>query len=254
MDYLIYDILTSIPTPEELKAKEIRSYEKDWIKTPSVTWILSMVNNNLDNLKPEVFEHWTKIHKTIEEIFKTKDILSIIEKNSDFIFWNRIDTYVNLLLSLYKDKTKSLVSVEKEFISPYWYAGTIDYIGKEEHNLFIVDHKTTSKQYIDIKTLYNYYIQAVAYSFWYEDCQRTVVSDTYIWVLPRNNNPYLINLNRINFNHGATINTFLILLYYYHSAVNWKVPDKLKTRLPHLIRFINELNLPKDNLLFKYLK
>lgn len=254
MDYIIYDILTSIPSPKELKAKEIKFYEKDWIKTPSVTWILSMVNNNLDNLKPEVFEHWTNIHKTIEELFKTKDIVSTIEDKKGFIFWNKIDIYCNLLLSLYNDRTKWLAKVEEKFISPFWFAGTIDYIGKENHNLFIVDHKTTSKQYIDINTLFNYYMQAMVYKIWYEQSKWIMIAQSYIWVLPKDNLPYLIKLNDLNFNQNNTISTFYVLLYYYHSVVNSKVPEKLKAKLPSLINFVRNLNLPEDNLLFKYLK
>lgn len=211
--------------PFEINAKSSSYYNKDGIKVPRVTQIISsMIHNDslmywanslgFKGLKYRdvlnaAAEIGTEAHNTIEKFLKEK----IKDENNipflGFLMWYNIITHdVGLPISI--------VYIEHK-MSCKWFGGTLDALMKIGDKLYLVDFKTSNH------ITYTYFLQLAAYKYMLKVEEGIDIDGVIVLQLDKNIpgfNEYLLDFSIED--HTVFINncetTFLSLVYAFYNV------------------------------------
>lgn len=207
------ELLTKLKSPDLIDIASIRNY---WDNTPSVTWILSMIDSYEPNSEEiEVaMERWTRIHKDIENILSSKQIITIQEPR--FIKW-----FLPLAQFLLPQEKSETAYLETYIKIPWVFWWTIDYYKEKVSWYWSVVALKDFKSCLKIPSLNSfiykkYRLQVVAYSNLLSLNYVKNKMDANIWkwlaFIIDNNISQFYNVDKT---YDDSLD-FSIILYYYH--------------------------------------
>lgn len=201
------DILTKLKTPDKINISGIKWY---WDNTPSVTWILSLIDSYEPNSEDiqEALDKWTNFHNDMESVlwWKTNYL-----KSTSNIF--NVMPYASFLIP--QDDTE-LLMLEHSITIPWVFWWTIDYDKEKRSDSFLIysilDYKT-AKVFPSMNSplFYKYKLQLKWYSILKNAIKKAMVTkETLLFVSDATTQFVKVSDDR------ELYMDFFILLMYYH--------------------------------------
>lgn len=204
------EILTKLKTPDKINLSGIKWY---WDNTPSVTWILSLIDSYEPNSEDiqEALDKWTNLHNDMESVlwWKTNYL-----KSSHNVY--HIIPYASFLIP--QDDTE-LLMLEHQISIPWVFWWTIDYDKEKKTSSLLVysllDYKTAKTfPSFNSSLFHKYKLQLKWYSILKNAITKAMVTkETLLFV-----NDSTTQFVKINDDKIIYMEFFILLMYYHYLA------------------------------------